>query len=214
MKLNKLLNVQRLVVGQMQSNCYLIFDSNTHEVIVVDPGEDDTYIIEKIQQLDLKPLMIIATHGHFDHILAALSIQKTYHIPFAIHENDRFLVGQMASSAKYFLGFDTYALPPMIDKRVQAGDRIKIGSHVLEVIESPGHTPGSITLIDNAHTFMIVGDVLFAGGGIGRTDFSYSNSQDLKQSLDVLLSYPDTMMIYPGHGEPTTVAEEKKYHGG
>lgn len=212
MKLNKL-NVQRLVVGQMQTNCYLVFDSITHEAIVVDPGEDDTYIIEKIQQRELKPQKIIATHGHFDHILAAYSIQKTYNIPFIVHENDRFLIHQMVSSANHFLAFETHALPPVIDEVVRNGSKMKVGNQFLHVIETPGHTPGSIRLVDEARSFVIVGDLVFAGGGVGRTDFSYSNVQDLKHSIESLFSYPNEMTIYAGHGETTTIGEVKKYHG-
>lgn len=213
MKLDTVLNVHRLVVGQMQTNCYLIFNNNTHETIVVDPGEDDTYIIEKIQQLDLKPVKIIATHGHFDHILAALSIQKTYNIPFVIHEKDRFLVGQMVSSANHFLGFETHVLPPVIDKSAHAEIKVKIGNHFLHVIETPGHTPGSISLVDDTRSFAIVGDLVFAGGNVGRTDFSYSDAQDLHRSIESLFSYPNEMTIYAGHGETTTVGEVKKYYG-
>ena len=190
MKLKKILKVERLVVGQMQVNCYLVYDENTHEAIIVDPGEDDTYIIEKIQHLDLKPVKIIATHGHFDHILAAYSIQKTYKIPCMVHKNDRFLVGQMASSANHFLGFKTHALPPVIDENIYNGVTVKIGNQYLDVIETPGHTPGSISLLDKTRSFAIVGDLVFAGGGVGRTDFSYSNAQDLDRSLETLFSYP------------------------
>lgn len=213
MKSNVTLNVERLVVGQMQTNCYLVYDNDTREAIIIDPGEDDTYIIEKIQQRELKPQKIIATHGHFDHILAAYSIQKTYNIPFVIHKNDRFLVSQMASSANHFLGFETHALPPVISDVVKGGIKQKIGNHFLHVIETPGHTPGSIRLVDEARSFVIVGDLVFAGGGVGRTDFSYSNSQDLNKSIDKLISYPDEMIIFPGHGEMTTIGEVKKYHG-
>lgn len=212
MKLNKL-NVQRLIVGQMKTNCYLVYDNDTREAIIIDPGEDDTYIIEKIQQLDLKPLKIIATHGHFDHILAAYSIQKTYNIPFVIHKNDRFLVSQMASSANHFLGFETHALPPAIDEDIYIGVKVKIGNQCLDVIETPGHTPGSISLVDNTRSFVIVGDLVFAGGGVGRNDFSYSNAQDLKHSIESLFSYPSEMIMYSGHGDMTTIGEVKKYHG-
>ena len=213
MKRKKILKVERLVVGQMQTNCYLIYNENTHEAIILDPGEDDAYIIEKVQQVDLKPLKIIVTHGHFDHILAAYSIQKTYNIPFVIHKNDRFLVHQMASCASHFLGFETHSLPPVIDEDIYDGVKVKIGYQYLDVIETPGHTPGSISLIDETRSFAIVGDLVFAGGGVGRTDFSYSNTHDLNRSIEIFLSYPKEMTIFTGHGETTTIGEVIKYHG-
>lgn len=213
MNTKKSLTIQRLVVGQMQTNCYLVYDNETHDAIIIDPGEDDSYIIETIQRLNLVPSKIIATHGHFDHILAAYSIQNTFHIPFAIHESDTFLVRQMASSAKHFLGFETHAVPPVIDKVLYEGTDEKVGSQSLKVLQTPGHTPGSISLIDETRSFALVGDLVFAGGGVGRTDFSYSDAQVLKQSIDSLLLYPDEMTVYSGHGEATTIRAIRNYHG-
>ncbi len=197
----------------MQANCYLVYDENTLETIIVDPGEDDTYIIEKIQHLGLKPLRIIATHGHFDHILAGFSIQNTFNVPFAVHQKDRFLVDQMAASANHFLGFKTHALSPSIDEDVKHGITLKIGNTCMDVVETPGHTPGSISLIDETRSFAIVGDLVFAGGGVGRTDFSYSNARDLQHSIETLFSYPKEMIIYTGHGDATTIGEVMTYHG-
>lgn len=168
--------MEKLVVGQMATNCYLIDD------MIIDPGDDAEYIMSHIKE---KPKMIVATHGHFDHIMAAYALQLAYNIPFYIHEDDVFLLSHMKSSAKHFLGLKEVDPPPKPSK-------IKD----LSFIHTPGHTPGSICIIADGALF--TGDTLFADGSVGRTDFSYSNSRDLQKSVARIKALSEHK-IYAGH---------------
>lgn len=204
------LQIVRLVVGQMQENCYLVIYENSKEALIVDPGDDAEYIIEHIEKLGVTPTKIIATHGHFDHIMAAYALQLAYKIPFFINDRDIFLVKNMADSAKYFLGLKYVDPAPKITGQLDANETIDIGKTKLQIIETPGHTPGSVSFyIRESHT-VIVGDVLFEGGQVGRTDFSYSNQSDLNSSIKKVLSLPGDTIIYSGHGRQTSVESEQK----
>lgn len=185
-----------LPVGQMAANCYIKDD------IIIDPGDDAEFIMSKVT----RPKLIIATHGHFDHIMAAFAIQVAFHIPFAMHKDDEFLLATMQKSASHFLHVKDVDPPPKVNWYLRHGE--KIGDFT--VVHTPGHTPGSICLQIKEDIF--VGDTMFANGGIGRTDFSYSDRGALDSSLHRIFSLPGKLVVRPGHGEPTTVQKEKEYH--
>lgn len=182
--------METLVVGQMQTNCYITGG------MIIDPGDDAEYIMDHVRET---PTMIIATHGHFDHIMAAYALQIAYNIPFYIHEKDIFLLATMQSSAKHFLKIPVVDPPP---KPTPISN--------IPFIHTPGHTPGSICLpIGDA---LIVGDTIFEGGAVGRTDHSYSDPLALSASIKKILSYAPETRLLPGHGEETTVQLEKSFH--
>lgn len=200
-----------LVVGQMQENCYLIYDLKSLETIIIDPGDDADYIERIIADKKLTPTQIVATHGHFDHIMAVTELKLAYNIPFAIHKNDEFLVKNMQSSAKHFLGI-TADPPPIIDSYLNSKTPVKIGKNSLHIMETPGHTPGSCCFYLKGENILFTGDLLFADGGVGRTDFSYSDSEELENSLKKILKLPPQTIIYSGHGRSSTLKEEISYH--
>ena len=200
-----------LPVGQLQSNCYLISDPQTRQTVIIDPGDSADYIERIISDNHLLPEQIFATHGHFDHIMAATELKLAYNIPFLINCRDRFLVNNMASSANHFIGIDP-GPPPEINSCLDREKNIKIGSHKFNIIKTPGHTPGSICLYNKNHKILFTGDTLFADGGIGRTDFSYSSQEEIIRSLEMIFTLPDEIIIHPGHGRSSTVGEEKKNH--
>jgi len=178
------MNIQTLVVGSMATNCYIAGG------MIIDPGDDAEYIMDHIRET---PTMIVATHGHFDHIMASYAIQQAYNIPLYIHEKDIFLLSRMQESAKHFLGLRDVDPPPKPTPLPKT----------LSFIHTPGHTPGSICLkFDNT---LIVGDTVFAGGAVGRTDFSYSSPLELSASVNNIMSYPKGTRILPGHGEEFTL---------
>lgn len=174
----------------MATNCYIV------DGVIIDPGDDAEYIMSHVTA---KPRMIVATHGHFDHIMAAYALQLAYNIPFYIHKDDIFLLSQMQSSARHFLGLPQVDPPP---KPSEMKD--------IPFIHTPGHTPGSICM--KFGDSLLVGDTIFADGAVGRTDFSYSDPEALEDSIKRILSYSPKTVIYPGHGEETAVQKEKKYH--
>jgi glyoxylase-like metal-dependent hydrolase (beta-lactamase superfamily II) len=202
------LTIKKLVVGQMGTNCYLVVDQKSGEALIIDPGDDAEYISGEISKLDVHPTSIIATHGHFDHIMAACALQLAYNIPFFMHESDAFLLPTMQSSAKHFLSLSTVDPPPKITKFLKNQDTIAN----LTVLHTPGHTPGGICLYTKKEHTLIVGDTIFEAGGVGRTDFSYSNQAQLTASIDAILSLPPKTILLPGHGNQTSVQIEKTYH--
>lgn len=199
-----------LRVGQMQTNCYLLIKPLNRQTVIIDPGDDADYIISTIKDKFLKPLSIIATHGHFDHCMAAFELQKTFHIPFYIHGDDIFLLQNMQSSAKNFLNIVSPP-PPSVDIQMSALKSLKFKSIILDVIPTPGHTPGSVCLSVESSRVIFVGDLIFAGGGVGRTDFSYSDKLKLIDSVNKIITHREDATLYPGHGEPLTVKEAKMH---
>ncbi|HUS60130.1 MAG TPA: MBL fold metallo-hydrolase [Nevskiaceae bacterium] len=198
------MKIERLIVGQLQTNCYLAWDEERSEAVIIDPGDDADFIIRKIQDLKIQPIFIVATHGHFDHVLAVTELKLAYLIPFLMHKADLFLLKKSGATAQYFTEIRTDPiLPP--DKFVKEGDLIKFGKEKLKVIETPGHTPGSIALFTPGILFS--GDTVFAQG-VGRTDFSYASSKKLKNSLKKLFQLPEKTVVYPGHGPTTTIGKK------
>ena len=205
------LDIVTLIVGQLQTNCYLVIDHTISDAIIIDPGDDADYIERIISDKRLNPKSIIATHGHFDHILAVTELTLAYKIPFLIHKDDEFLVSNMQSSAKHFLGIDVDP-PPRIDKFIDELNLITVGSHSLRVFHTPGHTPGSLSIYNKKQSFLICGDLLFAGGAVGRTDFSYSDPKLLAQSLSKVLLLSQDTIVYPGHGDRTKIGIERSIY--
>lgn len=203
------LHIKTLPVGQLQTNCYLIIDPKSHDTLIVDPGDAADYIINMLRDIEGRPTHIIATHGHFDHILAVTELQLAYQIPFLIHQKDVFLVSRMQESAQHFLGI-TVDPPPHIDGYV--GKTIRMGKETISIIETPGHTPGSVCLYMKKEYTLLSGDTLFSNGGVGRTDFSYSNPDALQKSLQKLFKLPQKTIVNPGHGSATTIAQEAAIH--
>jgi glyoxylase-like metal-dependent hydrolase (beta-lactamase superfamily II) len=200
------MRIEKLIVGQLATNCYLVWEEKTRPAIIIDPGDDADFIVQKIQDFKITPLAIITTHGHFDHVLASLELKLAFNIPFVIHQADLFLLKQAQESTKYFLGIDVDP-PAQPDKLVKEGDVISFGKEKLEVLETPGHSPGGISLLGKGIVFS--GDTVFADG-FGRTDFSYGSKKELEKSLKKLFKLPDDTVVYPGHGEETTIEEAKK----
>lgn len=192
--------IHRFRVGQLKTNCYLVVCPQTSEGIIVDPGDEGSFISEKILALKIKPKLIIATHGHFDHLIAAEELRLNFKIPLFIHQEDLFLLKKARQSARYWLGTREVFLVPKEVKFVKEGEKIEFGQEELEVIHTPGHTPGSIALFNRTEEILFSGDLIFARG-VGRADFSYSSPEDLGVSLKKLLSLPPQTRVYPGHGE-------------
>lgn len=204
------LSVLPLQVGQMQTNCYIISDKQSQECVIVDPGDDADFIIRRISDIKGQPTKILATHGHFDHILAVTELCLAYSIPFFIHKGDAFLVANMADSAKHFLNITTDS-PPLIDEFLIPSQNFFVGKIDFEVLHTPGHTPGSICLFSRDKKILFCGDLLFANGAIGRVDFSYSDKEEMKQSVKKIMKFPDSLTIYPGHGDSFEFGTQKNH---
>lgn len=201
-------SIHRLTVGVMATNCYLVTDPVSRETLIVDPGEDAEYIADTVVRLGVRPTMILATHGHFDHILAAFALQHAFSIPCAVDPDDFFLVRRMRETAAHFLGHPVVDPPPTV---TPLSEIVALGEKTVRVHKTPGHTPGSVCLLVSPST-LLVGDTLFYGGGVGSTDHSYGNQQELMRSIGRILSFSDRTALLPGHGDATTVGSEKRFH--
>lgn len=201
-----------LSLGSLNTNCYICIDNTTttHKALIIDPGDDAQFILQTISKNNIIPEAIIATHGHFDHILAAFELQQTLSIPFYIHKDDKFLINNMQQSALYFLKLVTDP-PPIVNKFLKADSILKFGNQSLKILHTPGHTPGSICLYSKSQNIVFSGDIIFKNGAIGRYDHKYSIKQALLKSIKKILKLPDKTLIYPGHGEIFTVQEAQLY---
>lgn len=206
-----MLKIKTLILGELSTNCHLVWDPGSSECIVIDPADEGEFISETILRLGLKPRAAIATHGHFDHILAAFSLTKAFSIPFFVSEKDLFLVKNMRKNAKYFLGRDT---DPPPKPRFLEGLKtpLKLGSEHIKVVHTPGHTPGSVCFVFPESKVLFAGDLLFADGSVGRTDFSYSDPSQLASSVRKTLSFPEDYEVYCGHLGPSGISALRKLH--
>ena len=206
-----MLTIYRLSVGQLQSNCYLAVDQKSNDCMIVDPGDDAEYIIKKITEIGAKPRLIVATHAHFDHVMAVFELMLTYKIPFYMHHRDEFLLKNARSSSLYFTGVDPLIDPPKIDMYFKNGSVIKQGENTFRIVWTPGHTPGSCTLYCQKEKLAFVGDLLFADSTKGRYDFSYSDEKLLDKSIRIIMKFPGDTTLYSGHGNKFLLKAVKKY---
>ncbi len=182
--------VRKIVVGPLQTNCYIIADEGSHEGVIIDPG-DEAYRLERtLYELGIKPLYILITHGHFDHTGAAQELRYRLGIPIGMHPMDTKLVD-----------FEP-------DLFLKEGDPLRVGRYPIEILHCPGHSPGSIAFYLPGAVFC--GDVLFMGS-VGRTDFPGGSHSRLISSIrEKILPLGDQVRVYPGHGPSTTVGNERR----
>lgn len=196
-------------VGPLACNCYIVGDEATKQAIVIDPGGDEDELAEAIASKELTVVAIVATHAHFDHIIAAQRLRELTGAPFHLHDADRVLLDWMQTSGRLFLGVD---LPPApdVDRSAPEGELLTAGDVRLEVLHTPGHSPGSISLIADDAIFS--GDTLFARS-VGRTDLPGGDTSLLLKAInDKLFEFGDEVPVYPGHGPSTTIGEERRFN--
>jgi glyoxylase-like metal-dependent hydrolase (beta-lactamase superfamily II) len=196
-----------LEISAMAVNCYIVGCEETREVAVIDPGGNPRAILKLLEDDELKAVYIINTHGHIDHIGANRAIKDATGAKILIHEADSKMLVNSVSNFSFLMG--SKVTSPPADQFLKDGDIIKIGNTVeLEVIHTPGHSPGGICL--KTGDIMFVGDTLFYGS-IGRTDFPGGSYKQLIENIrDRILCYDDKVVCYPGHGPETTVGFERK----
>lgn len=196
-------------VGPLACNCYVVGDAATRRAIVIDPGGEADELATEIAARNLTITAIVATHAHFDHILAAQRLREATGAPFHLHREDRPLLDWMGASMEMFLGVPGQE-PPEVDSDAPEGDKLAAGEIEFEILHTPGHSPGSISLVTAGALFS--GDTLFAGS-VGRTDLPGGDTQRLVESVRAkLFPLGDDVPVYPGHGPPTTIEREKAYN--
>jgi len=194
-----------LTVGAFGMNAYILWCEKSKAGILVDPGDEIDAILERVTTHEVKLERIIITHAHIDHVLHAHEAQTRLNIPLYINREDEPLLKNIPAQAVMF-GLP-YGPIPKVDGYLQEGDIISFGEVSLTVHHTPGHSPGSISLIGDGHA--IVGDVLFQSS-IGRTDLPGGSFDVLIRSIrEKLLTLPDSVRVLPGHGEATTIGFER-----
>lgn len=200
---NNALQVAGFAVGPLATNCYIVSETVSGKGIIIDPGAHDARIGEHIKSTGVDILNIVNTHGHADHIAGNAELG----FPVMIHALDALCLSDPARNLSMFSGED--CSPVTAVRTLEDGDRIAVGGLELEVIHTPGHTPGGISLR--------CGDILFSGDtlffeGVGRTDLPGGDTARLAKSIrERLLTLPDHVIVYPGHGPATTIGHEKFY---
>ncbi len=200
--------IKKLTVGPIMANCFIVGCDQTYKAAVIDPGDEADRILLALAEAKLSVTHIINTHGHFDHVGANRRMHKATGAPILIHALDAPMLSMLSRSAAAW-GMSAEDSPPP-DRTIDEGDAITFGNITFQVLHTPGHTRGGVSLLANRHLF--VGDTLFAGS-VGRTDFPGGDFDALKSSIQTkLFVLPDDVRVYTGHGPETTIGEEKRHN--
>jgi glyoxylase-like metal-dependent hydrolase (beta-lactamase superfamily II) len=185
------------------TNCLMLAADGSDDAVVVDPGFAPQVVRQMLDAAGKQPVAVLATHGHFDHVGSAGALCGD-ELPLYIHEADELA---LTDPAAWGSGFPTPPVPVKDVRTVVEGDVLEFAGFRIEVVHTPGHTPGSVCFRTDA--FLIAGDLVFRGA-IGRSDFPNSSPRDMERSLRRFLSLPDPLAVYPGHGPETTVGLERR----
>ncbi len=201
--------LQTLVVGPIQTNCYIVGCEETKEAAIIDPGGDAGRILKAVRDAGLKVRYVLNTHCHFDHMAANGEVVAATGAPLAVHPAERPILEDRGGASWFGMPIPPSPLP---DLELADGQVLEVGSLRLKVLHTPGHSPGSVTFYVQEEGVAFDGDVLFAMG-VGRTDLPGGDWDTLMRSIaNVLFSLPEETVLYPGHGPRTTVGQEKRFN--
>ncbi len=203
------MDIETRVTGFIEENCYFATNPATRQTVVIDPGDGAPQLISRLRELDTTVVAYLLTHGHVDHLTALAGLSAAFPAPIHLHSRD---AAWCFSDRNNLPGFyDAPEKPESPIVLVQEGDSFEFAGSRWSVIETPGHTPGGICWkLEDGHA-LFSGDTLFRGTA-GRTDLPGGDSRALMRSLRKLASLPEDLVVYPGHGDPTTIGHEKHHN--
>ncbi len=208
-----MLNLKVFTFNPVQENTYILYN-NERNAVIIDPGcyfdEERDTLLSFIDTKKLKPVLLLNTHCHLDHVFGNKWVAETFNLVLHIHANEQNVLALAPSSGLMFnLPFDNYTGKVQL---IKENEQIRLDNHVLEIFFTPGHSPGSVCFYNKADNYIIGGDVLFQES-IGRTDIPGGDHQTLLTSIrEKLFVLPDATVVHPGHGPSTTIGHEKKYN--
>jgi glyoxylase-like metal-dependent hydrolase (beta-lactamase superfamily II) len=206
------IHIHSFTFNAFQENTFVLSDEDKN-CIIIDPGcyerQEQNELADYIQSNDLKPLALLNTHGHIDHVLGNEWVKRTYNVDHYIHIDDLMTMRSVESYAHVY-GFEKYEPASEPSHILQGGEQLKFGSIELACLFTPGHSPGHVVFYNSANGFVVNGDVLFSGS-FGRVDLPGGDLDTLKQSIfGIMFQLPDATVVYCGHGPSTTIGQEKQ----
>ncbi len=202
--------VRYKVLGSVDTNCYLLINTETNEAVVIDPGARGDFVAERIKELGYKVDTVLLTHGHFDHIAGLKAMREVMDLDVYIGENEKELLSDPQANCSCWLndgGFSERA-----DHFVHDGEILKIAGFDIKCIATPGHTIGGICYYIESEKILFSGDTVFAGS-VGRTDLPTGSSSELLSSIrEKIVNLPEDTKLYPGHGDESTIGSEVRYN--
>ena len=210
-----MLKLDSFVFNPFNENTFIIYDEETRECVIIDPGcvsqEEENRLFGFLDNRQLKPLMIINTHGHVDHVVGNNAVKRRFGIAVAAHPDTHPDIVQAKRQAVW-LGMQPVGDIDLPDVALEDDQEIKVGNGILEVICTPGHAKGSVSLYAPVEGWVLTGDALFSRS-VGRTDLPGGDFDELRESIRTrLFSLPDDTEVFPGHGESTSIGEEKDFN--
>lgn len=204
------MKIKAITCNMLQENCYVVSDE-TRQCVIIDCGAyyeaERKALVAYINDEHLQPVHLLVTHGHLDHNFGNNTVYETFGLQPEVSEADLKMMENLASQAKTFYQLDLNYNFPAVGRTFQPNEVISFGNHQLSVIETPGHSRGSVTFYSKEENVAFTGDTLFKTS-IGRTDFPGGSMFQIINSLRLLAQLPDNTIVYPGHGEPTSIGWE------
>lgn len=203
------MKIERFVLGSLGTNCYLLINEDTKEILIVDPAICPDYVISHVRTKGYQPKAVLLTHGHFDHVMGIDTWVKEFQIPVYLHEEEKEVLAKANLNLSYQFGKNyTYEEVACL----QSDEVVELAGFEIRVIHTPGHTKGGCCYYIASEEVLISGDTLFQQS-VGRSDFPTGNMRILVNSIkEKLFCLPDMVMVYPGHGEYTCIADEKQFN--
>ena len=201
--------IKTMVLGMVSTNCYLVYNDDTKEGVVVDPADNGAYILNKCSELGVTPVAVLLTHGHFDHITAADEVRKKFQTKIYASGKEKELMADPRMNVSVMMG-ESVSLKA--DVWLEDGQELEMLGETMRCILTPGHTGGGMCFYFPKACMLFSGDTLFQES-VGRTDFPTGSSRELIRSVrEKLLVLPEAVRVYPGHGLMTTIRDEQMFN--